>query len=77
MNSPKEKAEELVDKFLKSLCDDGSLSFKRLLYKYAKKCAIVAVDEILDAITFNMYDEEEYNKVNDYWQEVKHELEQL
>jgi hypothetical protein len=43
----------------------------------AKQCALIAVDEILNAITFNMYDEEEYNKVNDFWEEVKTEIEKL
>lgn len=40
----------------------------------AKNCALIAVDEILSAITFNMYDEYEYNKEDNYWQEVKKEI---
>jgi hypothetical protein len=75
--TPKENAEELVDKFLKSLYDDGSLSFKKILYKYAKKCAIVAVDEIINANPHsNPLNTNAYSTMN-YWQEVKHEIEKL
>lgn len=41
------------------------------------QCALIAVNEILDAICFNMSDEDAYKKENDYWEEVKKELEKL
>jgi hypothetical protein len=72
--TPKETAEELVDKFLKSLYDDGSLSFKKILYKYAKKCAIVAVDEIIQSHEVWSTEQDECLV---YWHEVKQELEKL
>ena len=68
--TPKEKAYELYDKFYMAipsdemgLCDEAS-----------RQCALIAVEEILNAITFNMYDEDAYNKEDKYWQEVKEEI---
>lgn len=67
--TPKEKAEQLVDKFMaiKSMkLSDYSLIY----YPFAKLCALVAVDEILIAV-FNIPKREKY------WKEVKQELEKL
>jgi hypothetical protein len=84
MKNAKEKAKELVDKMYntehcgiqhipnKNYCDCVEMNDYQ-----AKQCALIAVDEILNAITFNMYDEEEYNKVNDFWEEVKTEIEKI
>ena len=47
-----------------------------LIQIFGKELALIAVDEILNAITFNIY-EEEYDKVNDFWEEVKNEIEKL
>lgn len=55
--TPKEKAVELVNKFNNFLH-----------YSDAKKCAIIAVDEILNAHLFDL-DEKQY------WQQVKIEIE--
>ena len=67
----KEKAVELVDKYIQ--CNGNSF--------FAKQCAIIAVDEILDSHTiffsepipeaFAMLDEKQY------WQQVKIEIENL
>jgi hypothetical protein len=73
MNSPKEKAEELVNKLLESLYDNGSLSFKRILYSKAKQCALIAVDEILNVIDRDM----NYQNVYSFYLEVKEEIEKL
>lgn len=91
--TPKEKAQQLVNNFLESLYDNGSLSFKRILYPKAKKCALIAVDEILEAnsninvfiaskeVKFKNKAETEVKsdcKENfEYWQEVKQEIEKL
>jgi hypothetical protein len=56
----KEKAEELLAKFEHEIC-----------FTDAKKCALIAVDEILIAIQ----DLPENNVRWDYWQEVKKEIE--
>ncbi len=66
--TPKEKANDLLDKMysvdFNDDRDDVSID-----YFHAKKCALIAVDElILDAYN-NYY----YN----YWQEVKQEIEKL
>ena len=63
----KEKANELVDKMLESLYDNGSLSFKRILFAKAKQCALIAVDEVLNIGCVEV----------PYWQEVKQEIEKL
>ena len=69
--SPKEKAKELVGKLYYG-------GYKKPMFYYnAKQCALITVDEILNAICFNMYDEDAYNKEVSYWQEVKNEIELL
>ena len=59
--TPKEKAAELIVNY--------QLKCKSLNYDEAKQCALIAVDEIINAV-----DEwtEDY-----YWQEVKQEIEKL
>jgi acid phosphatase class B len=60
--TPKEKAKELVDKFINS----NNMIF---LIEGAKECALIAVDEIL---LINKLQDIESQK---YWQEVKQEIE--
>lgn len=61
--TPKEKAKELVDKMYVGFVHD--------LYTYkAKKCAIYAVDEILN-LPF------ELEKERQYWENVKKEIERI
>ena len=63
--TPKEKAQELVDKYIQT---NGNAFF-------AKQCALIAVDEIIDAIDWH-----EYEVPNDqlkFWFEVKQEIEKL
>ena len=66
----KEKAKELVDTFKPNAyigaCEDNDELME--LY-HSKQCALKAVDEIIKAIGFSTTDE--------YWQEVKQELEKL
>jgi hypothetical protein len=77
--TPKEKAEELVEKYMPHIAGADRYNTTLGIYNkdISKQCALIAVDEILNAISSNMYDEEEYNKVNDFWQEVKTEIEKL
>ena len=67
--TPKEKAEELFEKF-------NNPDTKHYPYIHnAQQCALIAVGEILDSITkINKYD---FGTMNYYWQEVKQELEKL
>ena len=60
------KAKELLDKMTTNA---HSLIYKNL---YAKECALIAVDEILNVIEDNCL---EYD--DNYWQEVKQEIEKL
>jgi hypothetical protein len=63
--TPKEKAIELVNKYW-----DLNLGWLKCC-----QCALIAVDEILDAIVIiNEYD---FEPLNQYWQEVKKEIENL
>jgi hypothetical protein len=77
MMTPKEKAEELVDKYFKLL----NYEFGDLVYslrdKQPHKCALIAVDEILsDYKNYLMHENTEYKGLM-YWQEVKKEIEKL
>lgn len=63
----KEKAIELIDIF----CEYTNDSDK---YEYAKKCALIAVDEIINTHQWGggiAFDEKQF------WEEVKHEIEKL
>ena len=63
--TPKEKANELVDRFRLNVLDyenNGLNSFK------AKQCALIAVNEMIEHCNYA-------NKW--YWQEVKQEIEKL
>ena len=71
--TPKEKAEELIGKF--------NYESKHFLMLDAKKCALIAVDEILNNdVGYNAYDGVIGNNIwidTGYWQEVKQEIEKL
>jgi len=66
--TPKEKANELRDKYMNVRWDIG--------LDDAKQCALIAVDEILEVIIFNKYDDK-YWCEEEYWEEVKQEIELL
>jgi len=69
--TPKEKAEELFDKFRVKVHDrDGTSAMNGF---ETKQCALIAVDEILNVI-IGSYD---YELENKYWQEVKQEIKNL
>jgi hypothetical protein len=64
--TPKEKAKEL---FNKMFCSSRSIEVEQ-----AKKCALIAVDEIINSRPAITDSQIEYQK---YWQEVKQEIEKL
>jgi len=68
--TPKEKAIELVDKFLQYT----PVEFE---YEYAIQCALIAVDEIMLAIPDASDDDSLYNHELKYWQEVNQEINNL
>jgi hypothetical protein len=65
----KEKAKELVDKF------DNAMEFYTPA-RYAKQCALIAVDEIFKTVSMCIPYRNESTYSN-YWQEVKQEIELL
>jgi hypothetical protein len=65
--TPKEKAEELVDKFMNTFYRTQDFIWKST----AKQCALIAIDEILKAAFYAT--DEIYN----YYLEVKQEIEKL
>jgi hypothetical protein len=75
--TPKEKAKYLFSSYLYEFNED----FKNRWL--AKKCALIAVDEILEAIPSEYLDEwkgETYMAINEdieYWQQVKQEIQAL
>jgi hypothetical protein len=71
--TPKQKAKELVDKFLQYT----PVEFE---YEYAKQSALIAVDEILKSLSQVKWIDEEsidFTSFFDYWQEVKQEINNL
>ena len=68
----KEKAEELFDKFF--LIKDDVYNECRMHENEAKKCALIAVDEII-SIKILWFQKD--TKDLDFWQEVKKEIEKL
>lgn len=71
--TPKEKAEELVLKFLRIDINNTKEWFNTLI---AKQCALIAIDEILDVYLIKNASFEFY-EVRNYWQEVRQEIEKL
>jgi hypothetical protein len=69
--TPKEKAKELVYKY-----NNGPSLFHSIDFYQAKECALIAVDEILNAIDWDYYEGSQGTELN-YWKEVKQEIEKL
>ena len=70
--TPQEKANSLVDKYY-----EDDLMWEDLSYIQAKKCALIAVDEIINAIDFDWMEVQNLDRQHAYWQEVKNEIEKL
>ncbi len=76
--TPKEKADYLLHKmYVVDAYDDyDDVSME---YRYAKRCALIAVDEIMYN---NLMEYPQHSTIyaphkNDYWQDVKQEIEKL
>ena len=66
--TPKEKANELVDKFIQT---NGNAFF-------AKECALITVDEILQLIDHTPLADEDYAVyLINRWEQIKQEIEKL
>ena len=70
--TPKEKAQELYNKFYNTDSHGNSVKLRESL---AKQCALIAVDEILESIHYTEYPMP--TKDIDYWNQVKTEIELL
>jgi hypothetical protein len=72
--SPKEKAEEFIEKFVRYTPAEEEFE-----YSYAKQCALIAVDEIMEFMKMDDEYTETVSNANSkwvhYWQEVKQEIE--
>jgi len=69
--TPKEKAEEL---FYKMLSTDNVDDYSFVGSKVAKQCALICVDEIIEALSFHNW--QNRNEI-EYYEEVKQEIEKL
>jgi predicted nucleotide-binding protein (sugar kinase/HSP70/actin superfamily) len=67
--TPKEKAQELFDKYY-IICQEFTQEIQCSIQ--AKQCALIAVDEILKITWID-----KFLTVEDYWKQVKHEIEIL
>jgi hypothetical protein len=68
---PKEKAIELIDKF-QELNRSKISDYSRIEFPTAKQCALIAVDEILDALDKSLIDAD-----IEWFKQVKEEIEKL
>lgn len=84
--TPKEKAEELVEKFKfetkkSEIINDLLLGDISVIFKHykAKQCALIAVDEIIKLDVFDCNEDwsNEDGDTREYWQETKQEIENL
>jgi len=75
--TPQEKAEELITHFKIILMnEDTDCGCEILCTSIAKKCALVAVDEIINDDWYISTKEDNIQRKK-YWQEVKQEIEKL
>jgi hypothetical protein len=83
--TPKEKAKELVAKYYEEFIKDYQVlaclsdEIRNSIYNkretFAKKCAMITVNELI--LQCWDYREIDLEKSGDYWQEVKQEIEKL
>ena len=85
--TPKEKAQELVDKFYNTTPNEAwinepvGLSEEYKAWKQAKQCALIAVNEIINTLNMDIRDIDVRGNILldliDYWREVKKEIQKL
>lgn len=69
--TPKKKAKQLVKKFMSIDSYLEKFYGFKMAFFYAQRCALIAVDEILNEYWAHDTDR------HDYWKEVKKEIEKL
>ena len=83
MKEPKQKAEELIDKFITKTELNISESMKEIILECAKRRALICVEEIIKTEPLKKCKEDHdyrgmevwYEDMTNYWQEVKKHLE--
>lgn len=86
--TPKEKAQELVDKFYQTTPNEawynpplGSSSMEYKAWKQAKECALISVEMIIMTLNYDIRDLDVRGSVLldliKYWRDVKEEIEKL
>jgi len=71
--TPEEKAKELIGKFTNEISGDCENGCNSVSHHNAKKCALIAVEEVLK---FTIHERSElYYNFKNYWQEVKQSIE--
>jgi hypothetical protein len=87
--TPKEKAEELADKFYQTTPNESwvnqpiGLKEEYKAWQQSKQCALIAVDEIIESSPIlprlgnNGYFSADIEFSNNYWKEVKQEIEKI
>lgn len=71
--TPQQKAQKLVNEFYRII----PLDKMTLDFDLAKKCALIAVDELLEATKRYDYTLGPNPSYNDYWLKVKYQIENL
>ena len=71
--TPQQKAQKLVNEFYRII----PLDKMTLDFDLAKKCALIAVDELLEATKRYDYTLGAKPSYNDYWLKVKYQIEKL
>ena len=74
MTTPKDKAEEIVDKMMYEIMYNCQPTLSGMV---AKQCALIAVDYIITSNPHSNPLNTDVYSTMDYWQEVKSEIEKL
>jgi len=80
--TPKKKATELVNTYYNKIEHTISNEYAKLTKDITKQCALIAVDEIIEALLEydnrnNTYELQNMDRDFNYWEEVKKEIENL
>jgi hypothetical protein len=79
--TPKEKADQLVQKFYSEVLYGNSSDYSerilRIFMIKAKNCALLTVDELLEATKRYDYTLGPKPSYNDYWLKVKYQIEKI
>jgi hypothetical protein len=78
--TPKEKAKELVDKFMLRIIFNIKQNIEASVIESAKQCALIAVDEIYYGLYNYLKDTNELQNADRefaYWENVKKEIEKF